>query len=50
MTMPFLLLIPSLMTLVQELGLGLLFLPPPRAYFVRTEIARTPALWLFRRW
>jgi hypothetical protein len=33
-----------------QMGFGLFFLPLPRAYFVRTEIARAPAFWLFRRW
>lgn len=33
-----------------DMGLGLFFLPLPHAYFVRTEIVRAPAFWLFRRW
>ncbi len=33
-----------------DLGFGLLWLPLPRAYFVRTEIVRAPVFWLFRRW
>lgn len=33
-----------------DMGLGLFFLPLPRAYFVRTEIVHAPAFWLFRRW
>jgi hypothetical protein len=33
-----------------DIGLGLSFLPLPRAYFVRTEIVRAPPFWIFRRW
>lgn len=40
---------PELLDAAQE-GLGLFSLPLPRAYFVRTEIARVPAFWLFRHW
>ena len=33
-----------------QIGFALFFLPLPRAYFVRTEIVRAPAFWVFRHW